>query len=671
MVVRKFIVLAISVFLSGLILNAQPLTNQVGYLPQSGKFVYTTQPNDSFYVIDQATQAIVHRGGITVNVVNDPNTETNIFEGDFSVLQTPGSYIVTIPGQGFSQAFEIGTNVYDAASAASLKAFYFQRCNFDLIGGVADPYFHPRCHSADGILHPSTGGSGFKLARGGWHDAGDYGKYIVNAAVTVGTLLLAHEVFPGRFASDNLNIPESGNSIPDILDEVRFELEWMLQMQDTVSGGVHHKLTFEVFSAFAMPQNTSGTRYIYEISSAATADFAAVMARAGRMYQSYDAAFAQKCLDAAVLAWGYLQANPNIVPPGGFQNPSGTSTGTYGDGNDSDERFWAATELYITTGETSYHNYFIGNYAQFGLINGEISWPNVQTLGYLTYLLNDVSGQSQNIKNLIRTSLQNFATGTLTTTASRGMRLSISPGEFVWGSNSVIMNKAILLILAYEEFNNPDYRLAALSQLDYIFGANLHNISFLPGSGEIDVQNLHHRPSAADGIPGALPGMLSGGPNEFLGDPVLQANFTDQTPPALCWIDDVGSYAGNEMAINWNGAIAFVLGYFAAEGTVSSIEPSDNKPKSINLQQNYPNPFNPSTAIPFQLGEASTVEIKIYNTLGQVVRELVNNQLFASGEHQVMWNGLDNNGTLAPSGVYIYQLSAGSVRHSRKMTFLR
>ncbi|MEL6824528.1 MAG: glycoside hydrolase family 9 protein, partial [Calditrichota bacterium] len=316
-------------------------------------------------------------------------------------------------------------------------------------------------------------------------------------------------------------------------------------------------------------------------------------------------------------------------------------------------------------------NYFIGNYSQFGLINGEISWPNVQTLGYLTYMLNDVSGQSQNIKNLIRTSLQNFALGTLTTTANRGMRLSISPGEFVWGSNSVIMNKAILLILAYEEFNDPAYRLAALSQLDYIFGANLHNISFLTGSGELDVQNLHHRPSAADGIPGALPGMLSGGPNEFLGDPVLQANFTDQTPPALCWIDDVGSYAGNEMAINWNGAIAFVLGYFASEGPVSSVEPSVVNPKSMNLEQNYPNPFNPSTAIPFQLGQAETVQIKIYNTLGQVVRQLVNNQLFTAGEHRVKWNGFDDNGSLAPSGVYIYELSAGTVRYAKKMIFLR
>ncbi|MEL6821709.1 MAG: cellulase N-terminal Ig-like domain-containing protein, partial [Calditrichota bacterium] len=143
MAVRKSYVLIIGLLLSGLMLNAQPLLNQVGYLPQSSKYVYTTQPTDSFYVIDQATQAIAYRGGITVNVVNDPNTETNIYEGDFSTLENPGSYIVTIPGQGFSQAFDIGTSIYEAASESSIKAFYFQRCNFDLVGSTADPYFHP------------------------------------------------------------------------------------------------------------------------------------------------------------------------------------------------------------------------------------------------------------------------------------------------------------------------------------------------------------------------------------------------------------------------------------------------------------------------------------------------------------------------------------------------
>ncbi|MGH1361909.1 MAG: glycoside hydrolase family 9 protein [Calditrichia bacterium] len=651
-------------------LTAQILTNQVGYLPVSGKYIYTTQPTDSFYIIDTGTQAIRYRGQIQVNVVNDPNTESNIFEGDFSALEEPGTYIATLPGQGFSQAFQIGESVFDDAAKASLKAFYFQRCGLDLIGGFADPYFHPRCHSADGFYHPSTGLSGFRLSRGGWHDAGDYGKYVVNASVTVGTLLMAYEVFPARFASDNLNIPESGNGIPDILDEVRYELEWMLQMQDTMSGGVFHKLTFEVFSAFAMPQNTSGTRYIYEKSTAATADFAAVMAKASRLYQGIDASFAQKCLDRAVLAWGYLQTNPSIVPPGGFQNPAGTNTGTYGDGNDSDERFWAATELYITTGEAVYHNFFIANYNQFGLISSEVSWPNVQTLGYLAYMLNTVSGQSQNIKTLLRTSLLNFAEGTVATINARGMRLALSPGEFVWGSNSVVMNRAILMIVAFEEYGTRSYRDAALAQLDYIFGANIHDISFLPGSGTNQVMNLHHRPSAADGIAGSLPGMLSGGPNEFLGDPVLQANFTNATPPARCWIDDVGSYAGNEMAINWNGAIAFVLGYFAGGGTISPVEPESPLPKSMNLKSNYPNPFNPETIIPFELDQATFVRLEIINSLGQVVRTLLAETRIA-GEHRVKWDAKTNSGSIAPSGVYFYRLSGDQAVLTHKMLLMR
>ena len=149
----------------------------------------------------------------------------------------------------------------------------------------AGVYYHSSCHPGDGFYHSSTGQSGFKLSTGGWHDAGDYGKYIVNAGITLGTSLLAYESFPSKFNQDDLNIPESGNSIPDLLDEVRYELEWYLKMQNS-NGGVYFKLTKQQFESFIMPNNDSGMRYIYQLSSNATGDFVAVMARASRIFST-------------------------------------------------------------------------------------------------------------------------------------------------------------------------------------------------------------------------------------------------------------------------------------------------------------------------------------------------------------------------------------------------
>ena len=171
--------------------------------------------------------------------------------------------------------------LYDDVYKKSLKGYYFQRCGTALLQPHAGVYYHAACHPGDGFYHSSTGQSGFRLTTGGWHDAGDYGKYVVNSGITVGTLLLAYERFPEKFNQDNLNIPESGNGVPDLLDEVRYELEWLLKMQNE-NGGVYFKITKEQFESFIMPQNDSGIRYIHVLSSTATGNFAAMMARAAR-----------------------------------------------------------------------------------------------------------------------------------------------------------------------------------------------------------------------------------------------------------------------------------------------------------------------------------------------------------------------------------------------------
>ncbi len=192
-------------------------------------------------------------------------------------------------------------------------------------------------------------------------------------------------------------------------------------------------------------------------------------------------------------------------------------------------------------------------------------------------------------------------------------------------------------------------------QLNYILGTNAHNISFVTGVGSKSVMHPHHRPSWADGILAPVPGLLAGGPNQYLNDDVLKRNFNAETPPALCYIDSVESYASNEIAINWNASLVFVLGYFNGEGLTSIDDQSSILyPQSFKLNQNYPNPFNPSTIISWQAPVSGWQTLKIYDALGREVATLVN-EFRAAGNYEVEFNSAINNKQLA-SGVYYYQL---------------
>jgi len=339
-----------------------------------------------------------------------------------------------------------------------------------------------------------------------------------------------------------------------------------MQRQD---GGVYFKLTRENFEGLIMPQNDDGSRFIYEISSTATGNFAAVMARASRLFNSYDSTFANQCLNASILAWKFLITHPDIIPGGGFKNPPGTRTGEYGNYNDNDERLWASAELFETTGDSVYHNYFISHYNNSGVINSPMNWGNVQNLAYFTYLWSKESSSLYDIKSNIKNNFVTYCDSLVNRSNVNGFGITLNPGEYHWGCNSVALNNAILLILGYVQLNRNDFYNTAIMQLNYVLGINAHNKCFVTGIGSKLVMHIHHRPSASDGIIDPVPGLIAGGPNQDLQDHLLQSNFNNSTPPALCYLDDVGSYASNENAINWNAPLVFVLGYFNSEGLFS------------------------------------------------------------------------------------------------------
>ena len=285
--------------------------NQVGYYPNATK---------KFFVIDEGATTFQLVTEELEVVFEGKLDETQYWElanekartGDFSSFTTPGTYRIYSQGLGYSHPFEIKANIFQEALRASVKGFYYQRMSTALLEQHAGKWHRPMAHSDDQLLfHPSSGKtSGNYTSPGGWYDAGDYNKYTVNGAFSTGQLLALYEQYP-ELIGDDLNIPESGNSRSDLLDEIRYELDWLLTMQDE-DGGCFHKITTKSFEAMVMPQEATSQRYVVGKGTAATLNFAACMAKAYRAFIAVDANFAERCLNAAEKAWDWAIDQPEI-----------------------------------------------------------------------------------------------------------------------------------------------------------------------------------------------------------------------------------------------------------------------------------------------------------------------------------------------------------------------
>ncbi len=654
--------------------------DQAGYPRVFVKFVFASQAADSFAVELTATGETVFRGPMTLWKSPDAATGRTVYRGDFSALQHAGRYRVVTSHGDSSSAFMISDSVYDEVFRKSLRGFYLQRCGMALLPDHAGVYWHAVCHTRDAVFHSSADTSGYRSLMGGWHDAGDYGKYVINAGISAGTLLLACEMFPSRFSCDDLGIPESGNGVPDILDEVRYELQWFLGMQRW-DGGFWFKLTREQFEGFVMPMNDTGARYVYAVSSAATGDAVAVLAKSARLFAPYDTAFSRTCLDAAKRGWQYLAAHPGIVPAGGFRNPAGTATGEYGDADDSDERQWAAAELFETTGDSLYHEHLKISFAAASQFDRNLWWGYVRPLGLLTYMRSQQPSALTGLKEKLRLSLITYCNSQVVRRNLSGYHVVLQPGEYNWGSNSGAMNAAVLLLAGGVETGDTSFVFAAADQLHYVLGANGLSRSFVTGIGENPPMQPHHRPSGSDGIADPVPGLLVGGPDQYRSDDVLRALYTSSSPPALCYADSLPSYASNEIAINWNAPLVFVAGFFGSFAGPTDVRWGGMTPPSeFILEQNFPNPFNPSTTIQFSIADPRFTILRVYDLLGREVAVLVDDRKEA-GVHAATFDG-----TGFSSGVYFYRMQirplnsaigldsrsgAGDLVQTRRLVLLR
>jgi endoglucanase len=535
--------------------------DQVGYPMNGLKVALVSARGETFSLKRTSDNTVVFRNKLGPGT-HDADSGDMIQSADFSSVQEAGSYYLDVPGVGRSWNFLIGPNLYSRTYYLAMRAFYGQRCGTAVDLGAEFPgYTHPACH-LKGEFHPSSGRQGPRDNLGGWHDAGDYGRYVVNSGISTGSLLWAWEIFGEKLKAIRLNLPESGNGSPDILNEARWNIEWMLKMQDD-DGGVWHKQTSVQFAGFVMPQDDHlpseviGTGSAPYKSTCATADLGSVAAIAARAYQPFDGKFAAQNLEAARKAWAWTEKHPNVT----FRNPSGISTGEYGDDNCNDERLWAAAELWRTTGEAHYSNFFLKNYQAF-LSQLEAApaegWREVAAMGLWTYALSDRKEANQQVQKDIRASSVAAANNVAQRTGNNPYHVSLAAKDYVWGSNGVAAWYGVQLLVA--NAFAPDRRLvdAARDDLHYLLGRNTFSLSWVTQVGENPYRHPHHRPSGADNNAEPWPGMLSGGPNAGRQDAVLRT-LPPNLPPAKVYADQQASYASNEIAINWQAALVFLL----------------------------------------------------------------------------------------------------------------
>ena len=449
--------------------------------------------------------------------------------------------------------FSVRRQPWRQVTNALIKGLYFQRCGCALDSAYAGPYTHPACHTAPAVLWEDRTVS--LRVCGGWHDAGDYGKYVGPGAVAAAHLMYAHLLFP-EGCSDPLNIPETGNGLPDILNEARYELEWILRMQRP-DGAFHHKLAKARFAPFVMPQDDLQTEYLMPVSHCAAAAACACLALGSRVYREYDAAFANAMLLSALRGWEWLVNHPDFVP---FKNPEGVRTGQYGEQTDTDDRFWAACEIFAATGNIAFRSAAEELYSR-GQNLTRFGWADVGGMGALCCLfcLKETAGDIL-YAQLKRDFLSQSARA-LELSDRSAYGTALSPDGYVWGSILPVMSNAAAMIADYLLTGNVRMRDAALIQWSYALGLNALDICFVTGFGEKSVKNPHHRPSGADGIDAPVPGLISGGPNKRFPYPATMERLGD-TPPARYFLDETPSADTNEIAVYWNSIASLVAAFF-------------------------------------------------------------------------------------------------------------
>jgi len=589
---------------SGTIARPSVRLNQLGFAPDGPKraVVASASAAPLAWRLMGPGGAVVAEGRTQV-FGQDRYSGEHVHQADFSDVEAPGENYRLQVGEAVSRPFAIREGLLDRLPYDALAYFYHNRAGTPIEARyVGERWARPAGHAPEratcfsgadesGNVWP---GCDYTLdVSGGWYDAGDHGKYVVNGGIALWTLLnwyereaqVAQQQQQGGalFRDGSASIPEAGNGVSDLLDEARWQTEFMLSMQVPegnrtrvpvgvkrggenlpfseidASGMAHHKVADERWTSLpTAPHEDTMTRLLYPPSTGATLNLAAVAAQCARVWRQIDPAFSARCMEAAERAWAAARRNPEIYAVGNF-----TGSGGYGDGDLSDEFYWAAAELFATTGEAQYRQVLTTSPHHAGAVQSP-TWGSTAALGTITLALvpsglgaAEQQGQQQRIVA--------GAEGFLRDRERVGYHVPFAPENYAWGSNSDVLNRAMLLGLAHDFTGEERFRAGMVDAMDYLLGRNPLDQSYISGWGVRALEHPHHRfwANTADGrYPPPPPGAVSGGPNSGrLADDV--AREVHPCAPMGCWRDDIDAYSLNEVAINWNAPLVWVAAYLA------------------------------------------------------------------------------------------------------------
>jgi endoglucanase len=540
--------------------------NQVGYLPSGPKratlVTEATEPV-SWRLADGGGREVAT--GTTEPRGVDDSCGLNVHTIDFGTVRRTGDGFTLTADGATSRPFAIAADLYAPLRADALRFFYCQRSGIEIREDLRPGYGRPAGHLGDRDVPCAPDAGDYRLdVRGGWYDAGDQGKYVVNGGITVWQLLHAFE-HRGGLDTVALDLPESGNGVPDLLNEVRWELDFLLRMQ-APGGLVHHKIHDRQWTTLpTLPHLDPQPRELRPVSTAATLNLAAVAARGARIFRGYDADYAERLLAAARTAYAAAGDNPIRYAP----VEDAVGGGPYDDDDVRDEFYWAAAELFLSTGEQRYADAVTGSPVHTADVFGPYAFDWAATAAAARLSLALTPSELPGLDG-VRASVIAGADRYLAILRAHPFAVAYAPpgNQWDWGSNSMVLNNLTVLAVAHDLTGEDRYRDGVLEGLDYILGRNALNLSYVTGYGADHAKNQHSRWYAHQldpGLPHPPKGTLAGGPNSGLQDEVAQARLTGQVGQ-FCYVDDIKSWSTNELTINWNAALAWVAAFAAEPG---------------------------------------------------------------------------------------------------------
>ncbi len=525
--------------------------NQAGYLPESEKIAVIPFPADSFRVFDRSGNAVFD--GVCTKFGFDENSGDTVCKADFSALTNEGEYRIEAGG-ATSPLFKIGKNALDKTLRDMIRAYYYFRCGCELDSRHAGKFTHKACHRS--LASEWFDHSVRKDVSGGWHDAGDYGRYVTPGACAAAQLMYAYILYPNSLRNLYLNIPESGNGMPDFLSEIRYELDWLMKMQKP-DGAVYHKVSTAQHARFVMPEKDTEALYLLPVSSMATADLAAVCALGSRIYKEFDLDYAEKLLEVAKLSLGWLDENPQFIR---FRNPDGCGTGGYGEGGDRDNRFWAYSEMFAATGDEKYLEK-AKELLIYDFPRTEFGVGSTGGLGALAYLTSGRISENDRLAEAFKSMFISQAHRLKWLADRSGYMAAMDERDYGWGSNMNLMKHGMIFAVCDTLCGAHEFGVYAKRQFDVLMGVNAVGMSYVSGNGEHAISHPHLRPAAADRIDECIPGMVSGGANRRPVEEIAHRYIPKGTPPMKSFADEVDLYSVNEVTIYWNSPAVFVAAY--------------------------------------------------------------------------------------------------------------